>query len=171
MNINIFSIKYNNGGFTLVETVLYAGLIGMVLAGFVSLAWEIMVWQGRQNVMERVQGEAGQAIMAFGREIGQGDSVLAPSGGEASTTLIISRPGGALSTFRVSGGRLWLTKHRGAPLPITAADMDCGDLAFRNEAAAGAPASIAISGQCAHRLGDTGDSVYSVPLTAAFTLF
>jgi len=88
-------------GFTLIETLIYTALIGIVLG-----------LSTKNYVIEEVNVNARTAVNLISQKIKQAKGVVSPTQGMASSTLILQMSDGSLLTISASGNVLTLGEGR-----------------------------------------------------------
>ena len=122
-------------GFTLIETLIYTALIGIVLTGFITFALLISGLSTKNYVIEEVNVNARTAVNLISQKIKQAKGVVNPTQGMASSILILQMPDGRLLTISASGNVLTLDED-GSVVHITGDEVAVIDLNFTNLAGA-----------------------------------
>lgn len=128
------NIKTTNG-FTLIETIIYMGIIGAVLSSFMGFGTTLSGLRNRAMAMEEVQASTYFTMDLIARKIRQAKSVDAPAKGSASNVLRLVMPdiNSTIVTFATNtDGILEMTEGAGDGIAIASRLIEFTDLSFTN---------------------------------------
>ena len=135
-----------NKGFTLVEILLYLGLMTIVISA-ASVVLTILI-QGRlrsQSITE-VEQQGTIIIQIITQSIRNADAVNSPTIGmnAASTSLDVYDAGNDPTVFDLASGIIQITEGTGSAVPLNAPNVVVSNLSFENVSRAGTPGTIRI---------------------------
>jgi len=136
MRINLHKRKKQEGGFTLVETLIYIVLLVILVTAMVSVAVSVLRAFAQVSASERLAESAVVSMERMTREIQRAQAVdligstLGSHPGRLS--LVTTDTGGspAAVTFSHAGGRIMYQLNAGATSPLTTADVVVTNLEF-----------------------------------------
>ena len=132
-------------GFTLVETLIYTVLVGVVITGFIAFALLISGLKSKNYVIGEVNANTRLALNLISQKIKQAEDVASPTAGNASSTLILQMSGGSsTTTISEQGGVLKLQAGEAPPLSITSNEIIVSDLTFNNLTSSGVKDNISV---------------------------
>ena len=138
-------LRTQKQGFTLVETILYIGVVSLILVAFVSVALSIARSRAKVGVISEVTYNAKHALNIIESHIREADDVITPAEGVTTTSLEVDMPGTPDNiVFDVSGGALRLTDGIASPVAIITNEVTVTSLTFENLAASGEKDNIKI---------------------------
>ena len=80
-------------GLTLIETLLYVAIMGMMIQGFVIFTLSISGTNSKAYVVQEVQANTRMALDVISQKIRAADDIITPSDGNATSTLVLDMPG------------------------------------------------------------------------------
>lgn len=136
--------KKNTKAFTLIETLLYVGIVGMVLASLVGFGWNMMGIGAKSGTHHDVVSNerlVAEKLSFFVREATDIDGANSNFGVNLATT-----PGSKVTlrgvapndpiVFDVSGGALRVTLGVAAPIALTSSNIAVSSIVFTNASSA-----------------------------------
>ncbi|TSC64429.1 MAG: Uncharacterized protein G01um1014106_124 [Parcubacteria group bacterium Gr01-1014_106] len=117
-----------SAGFTLVEFLVYLGIVSVSLTLVTTLASALVQTEARGGVRETVDASASRVLtqiaesMRAATAINTADSIFGVSPGRLSLTM--RDPLRSPTLFTVSAGRVEVSEGGGAPTPLTAETVD-----------------------------------------------
>jgi len=145
--------KRNNGGFTLIETVIYIGLFAIIMT--MSLLSVHQLLQGFSQVSGKatVQDEESFVLRKIDWALG-GISNTLPAFAGTPSSITIRRYDGNQVRFRLSGTGVEISENGGSYVPITTDNVRVSNLSFTyitptGNGPAGIMATVTINGQTA----------------------
>lgn len=135
----------NNQGFTLIETIIYIAIIGIVISGFVSYSLSLSGVRNKNHSMVAVQANGRVALEVMTQKIREAQAVLAPTSGVSGDQLVLDMPGTSPDiTFSVLSGELTMQEAGSPAAAITDNQISVSNLLFTNLSASGERANIQI---------------------------
>ena len=132
-------------GFTLIETIMYIAIIGVVMSGFIAFGLSVSASRGKTYVVQEVQSNARVALSIISRQIRQASDVSSPVESASSSELVLNMPGADPDiTFNVVDGIIYLTEGVSDPIPLVSSKVLISNFQFTNLATAGDKDSIKI---------------------------
>ncbi len=136
----------DNRGFTLVELLLYVGLLSMVIfsaALFLSL---ILQSRMKNQVVAEVEQQGVLAVMRIMQVVRNSTLINTPAVGSSGSTLSVNLPQAALSptVFVLSGGTITMTEGVGTAVSLTNNLVSVTGLIFSNVSRASTPGTVRI---------------------------
>ncbi len=135
--------KGYNRGFTLVELLIYIGLLGMFLVVLLDIFVMTLNTKLESESSSALAQDSRYVLSKLNYEIMNADSIEIPASGTTGTTLRIVNSGTA-KTFASSSGSLVLTAG-GQTLSLTGLDTNLIGLSFQNTSAVGGKPTIKFS--------------------------
>ncbi len=106
------NFKNKNRAFTLIEMLIYIGIIGIVISGFVSHSLSVSGASNKNYSVVTVQANARTALQLMSRKIREAEIVIVPVSSATSTSLTLNMPDIIPSiTFSVSNGSLFMEQN------------------------------------------------------------
>lgn len=141
-----FNFFLSKNGFTLVETLIYIAIIGVVTISFISFSISISNSRNKNYVVQEVQANIRFSLAKISEKIRGAENVLSPAEGNSSTTLELDMPGAEPDlTFRVNEGVLELVQGVGSPIPLTSDEVKVSNLKFFNHSSSGETENVGIN--------------------------
>jgi type II secretory pathway pseudopilin PulG len=156
-------------GFTLIETIIYTALVGIVITGFITFALLILGLSNKNYVIGEVNANARTAINLISQKIKQAEEIVSPAQSVASSTLILQMPNERLLTISVSDNVLTLDED-GSVVYITSDEVAVTDLSFINLANVGQNDNIKITFNISYNNAGSMEYNYQQSLQTAVSL-
>lgn len=128
-------------GFTLIEMIIYLGLLSLVMSGVVLSAYGIIGSTGQSDS----QAEAGEEAAFVMRKIDwalAGTSVISAPVTSATGGVLTIATGGGTYAFSASAGRIMLAHDANQPVPLTASSVSVSSFSATHLAS---PEGIAVT--------------------------
>lgn len=139
----------HNSGFTLVELLVYLGVISFVLLAVASFAFEFATSSLKSSVIEEVNRNARFAMSRVAQEIRESSDVNTGSstfGSNPGTLSLATASGGTNPTIiNVASGALDIQQGAGAVLPLTSSKVSVTNFTVENLAVAGKTKEIRVT--------------------------
>ncbi len=140
------SKRKNNAGFTLMETMIYIALFGILMSGAVVGVYNLVLSNDRNILESRIQEEGVFINRKINWALTGATSVSVNGGGD---TLTINRPSlGVQSPLKITttSGLVYISRGAGVSVPISSERFKIHDMNFVYTASVnGRPSSIYIS--------------------------
>ena len=115
------------GGFTLIEVILYVGIIGIVFGAVVPFAWSMIGNGAKSAVQQEVTGNVRFVSEKIKREVRNASGISAVSAN--SITLTNFAPD-STTAIDLSGGRVRVNKNGGGAVDLSSDGVVVTDLTF-----------------------------------------
>lgn len=150
-------LKNNKKGFTLIELIIYIGIIGIVISGFVGYSLSVSGVRSKNYSAVTVQANARVVLQMMSRKIREAQSVASPLAAATSTQLVLRMSSVATTTFSNIDGILYMKETGLATTTLTDNEIEIDNLLFTNLAPTGERANIQIDLGIKYRVtaGDT----------------
>ncbi len=158
----------NNKGFTLMETAIYAALIGITLTGFISFALLIAGLKNRVYATTAVDAGARTALNLIARQIRAAEEVISPAPGESGDILELRLADNSILGVAADNGIIILDQD-GVTANITGAQTLVSGLSFVN-LGSDAAGSIKINFNLSFRNNDSLEWTYGEDYETAVSL-
>lgn len=148
-----YKLQTTSEGFTLVELVLWLGLVVIILASiatFVSNALEARV---KNQTIAEVNSQARQIIQLIGQTVRNAEGIVAPSIGSSSSSLTLNMVDPILdpTVFDLNNGVIRIAEGVGAtPVELTNSRITVTNLTFTNLSRALTPGTVRIEFTIVH---------------------
>jgi type II secretory pathway pseudopilin PulG len=123
-------------GFTLLELLLYVGLVGFILTAATALAFEFVLSRVKTLALEEASRNARFAVARVATEIREASDVNLGSStfGSHPSTLSLATANGATNPtiFAVSGSALTIQQGAGSALPLTSPKVQVSEFIVTN---------------------------------------
>lgn len=141
----IHSLLVHNKGFTLLETLLYIGLLAILIGGILVSVYPIFTNTGRSSLQVTTDTEAGFLVRKLAWALSSIDAITEPNLGDTGAVLTIDTISEGILSFSESGGNVMLSKSGGGNEPLLSSRVEIENLLFTYEdGASGAPDAILI---------------------------
>ncbi|MFQ6049724.1 MAG: PilW family protein [Candidatus Paceibacterales bacterium] len=135
-----------NRGFTLIEFLLYIGILVMVLVLTGGFLWDIIFGNIKETSYQEVQQNSRFVLVKITQEIKKATGINSPTPGTASTTLSLAMA--ATSTdptvFDLVNEKLRITQSTSSPYEMTSNQVIVTNLQFTNLSYPDTPGTIRI---------------------------
>lgn len=123
-------------GITLVETLLYIGLVIILIFALTTLFGTVNRVKVRAQVIDTVNHQGSELVRYMVEEIRTANNIAEPAGGAVGGVCTVRSSDGAKGeiTFSLSGGKLFVTEASGSntPIQISSNDVIISNLSFTN---------------------------------------
>ena len=157
----------NNNGFTLLETLIYSVLLGLILFAISSFGLLISGINQKNFVMSEVHNSARFAREIISRKIKEAKSIISPIPGTSSDQLVLENFLGDLETISMSDGIIKI--NNGQILDVTSANILISDLNFINLGNSEVD-SVKFSYSAAYKNNSSVEFDYDLDLESAVTV-
>ena len=143
----IYAHAKKEGGFTLVEVLLYLAISSAMLTVIVTFLFVLMQSRIKNQTIAEVEQQGLQAVQLITTTARNAEAIVVPVPGASSTslTLQVSDVAKDPTVFSVSEGTFFITEGASVPIAITSPLVEASDISFSNLSATGTPGSIKIS--------------------------
>jgi type II secretory pathway pseudopilin PulG len=127
-------MKLNNG-FTLIETLIYIGLVSIITGSFIATSYQIIDSRGRvQNQLELIENKK-FLVEKLRWVLASNESINSPGLGSSSGSLSVNKLNYSSNPMVVdlSVNQIRLTLGAGQPIPITNSQVLVTSLIFTNQ--------------------------------------
>lgn len=139
-------------GFTLIETLVYIAIIGLVITTFVSYGLSIGATRNKNYSVSIVQSDGRTAMTILSQKIRDAVSVVSPLPGSSADQLVLAMPAPQTNiTFSLVNGQLQLIDGSGNTSVITGNNTQISALTFTNLLAGNRQDNIQIDLTIAYR--------------------
>ena len=158
--------RTRQSGFTLVEVIIYTGLLTIVMGGFVAFSLTMVGLKSKNHVMEEINVNGRNVINILSSKIREAESVVNPGKGDTSTSLSLLMPNGSTITILNENGRLLLNNGTSSD-SITKNEVVVSNLNFSNLSCERASDAINISFFIEYKNNSSMEYSYSKNFTTA----
>ena len=134
----------NNKGLTLVETIIYTALIGVVATGFISYSLVVINLKNKNYVIEEVNNSSRNVISVISGKIKQAGSIILPISGATSSVLILEARDSSTSSIETVNNIVRYSASNAA-VNISGSNIKITNLIFENLSAASEKDNIRIT--------------------------
>ena len=128
--MNIKNIRKNEKGLTLIETVIYMGLLSILLVVLTDMLVSILDLRLETQAVSAVDQDGKFIIQRLNYDVSRSDSITTPANpGDTSSTLVLDIDGESY-TYSISGNQLDLTNNSGTQ-SLSGSESIISDLEFR----------------------------------------
>jgi type II secretory pathway pseudopilin PulG len=138
--------KLQNKGFTLIETIIYIGIIGTVVVAFITFSLSIGGNRNKAFVGQETQANARTAMDLMSQKIRMASDVVSPVASTTESILELDMPVPDPNIiFRVISNRLNLIESGVSTTTITSSEVNVTNLTFTNMSSVGERDNIKIN--------------------------
>lgn len=128
----------NKRGFTLIETLVYIAILGMVVSSIVAYSLSLSGARNKNYVAQNVQANSRTMLSIMGEKIRASSVVVTPSAGATSNQLVLDMPGVLPNIiFSVFNSQLIMTEVGSPDVALTDSRVVVTGLVFTNAATSG----------------------------------
>lgn len=134
-------------GFTLIELIIYAGIVAMILVVAVTFAWQIVQGNIKLGALREVEQNANFAMEKITRAIRNSSKIVQPNDpGENSSWLELNMQDAAKTPtrFEISEEKITMKEGNGSPMELTTDLVKVTNLKFTNLAYEDTPGTVRI---------------------------
>ncbi|HMB65767.1 MAG TPA: prepilin-type N-terminal cleavage/methylation domain-containing protein [Patescibacteria group bacterium] len=130
----LFKEKSNSeSGFTLVEVLIYVGIIGMVIFSFVSFSLSVSRSNNKAFAVQEVGAGSRFVLKEMKQEIKRAEGVISPGAGSSSDVLILDMPDSEEDlSFEVRDDSLGIRRGVGSFTPWVSDKVRFSNISFAN---------------------------------------
>ena len=149
-------------GFTLIELVVYAGILAIILVLIFNFSWQIIYGEIKSQTLLETQQNARFAMEKITRNIEKASAINSPAPGSSSNTLSLKMPETNLdpTVFEIFNDKLRIIEGTNTPLELTSDRVLVKNLQFTNLSYQNTPGTIRIEITIDHK-NPTGQNPYS----------
>ena len=157
-------------GLTLIETLIYISIIGIMIQGFITFTLSITGINSKTYVIQEVQANTRIALDSISQKIRTSDDIITPSEGNSTSTLILDMPDANPNlSFIIIDGILNIAVGT-TTTPITSNRVNISNLIFTNLTMVGGKDNIKIEITANYRMGESKELQYSQTLQTSASL-
>lgn len=121
-------------GFTLIELIIYIGLMSIMLLGITSFTKTVLQTRTRSQVIAEVEQQGVQVMQILTQTIRNAASILSPGLGSNNSTLILDvvNPTADPTTFSLSNNSINIQEGGGSLIELTNSRVEVQNLIFQN---------------------------------------
>lgn len=137
-------IPIKNAGFSLVELLIYLGLVSVMLTAMATFIG-IMIQSSVKNMVITTVDENGASLIdVIGQSIRNAESITLPAANSSSSamTLDVVTPANDPTIFDLSNGVMQIKKGNATVVQLSASQVIISNLSFYNVSRTGTPGSI-----------------------------
>lgn len=131
-------------GFTLIDFLIYIGILSFLLVGLGGIAWNIIEGGERSEASEEITYNAFFALDKIGQKIRESNSVTTPIVGGSGDSLVLDMPSADI-TFAVSNNILQMTEVGSTAVDLITDKIEVTNLEFKNTTQPGGPETVTIN--------------------------
>jgi type II secretory pathway pseudopilin PulG len=126
--------KKNGAGFTLIEVLVYIGLLSIIITGSLSTAYYVLNSSRRLNSAISKNEEINFVFQKLAWALSGASNINLPLEGQSGTLLSVNKNGFADNPliFSLSSGKLYLQEGSNPPLPLNTSILDVQNFMVQN---------------------------------------
>jgi type II secretory pathway pseudopilin PulG len=126
-------------GFTIIELIVYIGLLGVVLSSVVVILYQVIAGQTQSRNRSEVDGEANFLMQKITEAMNGVQTINQPAAGATSSILSVSRYNYAQNpiVFELASGTVTISRGGGSAVPLNDSYVAVTQLVFNHIPAAG----------------------------------
>lgn len=122
-----------NQGFSLIEVVVYVGLLVILMVGGILAAYNIIEANVRNQAQFVMYNEGNFLLSKINWEIGGSSAITVPSPGTPGAVLTLQKIDGSTVTLRVDNGNLVIVRGTSTPAILNNTTVVVSGLSFENQ--------------------------------------
>ena len=153
-------------GFTLVELIIYMGIIGVILMVASTFAWQIILGNIKVGAYREVEQNVSFAMEKITTAVRNSSKIVEPEEpGEETDYLFLrmSDPSKTLTKFKISDGKIIMSEGDKGPYPLTTDLVQVTNLKFTNLSYEDTPGTVKIEMTIEH-VNPAGRSEYEAEI-------
>ncbi len=157
-------------GFTLIETLIYIAIMGMILFSFVLFGLSITDARDKNYAVQEVQANSRLALDLIAQKIRRADAIVSPTEGNSSNSLTLDMPNAESDlVFNIIDGTLNITEG-GQNTPIIGRRINVSGLTFTNLAGSGERGNIRVELTLEYKNSGNVEFAYSQNISTAVSM-
>lgn len=159
-----------NRGFTLIELIIYIGIVTAVLIVAFNFGWEIIYGNVKSQARREVQQNVRFCLEKITRTIKEASAIQSPGLGNSSSTLSLEMSDPNLSpiNFWLADNKLYINRGGGGPYELTSNRVKVTNLQFTNLSYEGTPGTVRVEVIVEH-INPSGRSEYEASFNVKST--
>jgi len=135
-----------NRGFTLIEFILYIGLVGIILTVTGAIGLNVLSGKAKLGTIEEVSQNARFTMERMSEIIRNAETINSPATSTSASTLSLKMASPALdpTVFDLSSGALRIKEGSGSATSITSSEVNVSNLNFSNISYSDTPGTVRI---------------------------
>ncbi len=130
-------------GFTLIETLLYMALFGIIIGGFAVTAHNLIQGSGKTTALALAQKEGNFILRKIDWALTGVKTINIPAAGASGAILTVTKYDASVLTFDMNSGNMRLQRGTGIPMALNSGNVTVAGVVFDHSAAAnGIPEKI-----------------------------
>jgi type II secretory pathway pseudopilin PulG len=123
-----------NSGFTLVEFIVYIGILSIVISGVVGFSYLAIKSRIKSDVIATVEMQGARVSSIIGQTVRNAKTITSPAAGASGSSLTITVVDGAKSptVFDMNTGALRIKEDAAANVNLTSSHVTASALTFTN---------------------------------------
>lgn len=140
------NLRVHPAGFTLLELLLYIGLLAIILSASSFYLRSVLQTRARNQSVAEVDSQGYFAMQTIMQQVRNATSVTSPAPGASapSLTLAMSSPADSPTIFSVADGVLKMQQGEDADVDLTSAKVVVQDFVVRNAGTAGSADAVRV---------------------------
>ena len=163
------STPENGAGFTLIEFLIYVGIVATILVVMSGFFWNIIFGNIKETSYQEVQQNGRFALTKITQEIKKAIGINSPLPGFSSNTLSLAMADASSTIFDLVDGRLRITQGSQGPFELTSDQVRVSNLLFTNLSYPNTPGTIRIEMTIEH-LNPSGRMEYQASIELKTTV-
>ncbi|PIR93807.1 hypothetical protein COT97_04605 [Candidatus Falkowbacteria bacterium CG10_big_fil_rev_8_21_14_0_10_39_11] len=142
----------HNSGFTLIELILYIGILSVIMGAVATLLFTFMQLRAKNQVIGEVEGQGTAAIEYISQGIRNSQAITSPTIGTSGSSLILDvvDAGNDPTTFSLSGTTLQVQFGAGSAIDLNSSVVEVSGLTFYNYSRDNTPGLILVEFTLTH---------------------
>jgi len=136
------STPENGAGFTLIEFLIYVGIVATILVVMSGFFWNIIFGNIKETSYQEIQQNGRFALTKITQEIKKAIGINSPLPGFSSNTLSLAMADASSTIFDLVDGRLRITQGSQGPFELTSDQVRVSNLLFTNLSYPNTPGTI-----------------------------
>ncbi len=145
-------LLHRQNGFTLIEMVLYVGMMAVIMLGMVEFVFVMMQTRVKNEVMSEVESQGLMVMESIIYTIQNGEGINSPSAGGSGASLSLDVQGAAddPTVYDLSSDTIRVEVASGGAIDMTSSRVVASGLSFTNASTTGSAGSVQITFTLTH---------------------
>lgn len=157
----------NKQGFTLIETLLYAVLVGIIVSGLISFSLVMISIKVKSEIIAEINNNINNLGDIVSREIKTAQEIISPAPGESSNSLILIAPVNNTKTITAANSQVTIA-DAAETINLTSNEIAVSGLNFVNLGSPGQD-SIRVTFTAHNQPAGSQEYIYSEQVQTAIT--
>lgn len=160
----------NKKGFTLIEIIVYLGILAMIVTAFISFSLAVSNVKTKIYVTQAVNSAIRDSLELISQKVKVTEELALPLVGESDSNLALDMPAGdADIVFSLVDGVLYMGEDLNTPVAVTSDEVLISELVFSNISKKNSRDSVEVYIKANYRYADSREFQYENEIKTTIT--